>query len=136
MIRRSHTLLIGCTCLVATSLGAAPATQPVDLRRENVELKAKVTGLEAQARLLQSQVELFQSGKVHVPRTPETIPSARAYVTPKSDWKPKEFNGQTIYIIPCETAMSSTASVAVKVDVGTLVIPTKAASVAPAQPKR
>jgi hypothetical protein len=137
MTRRSQALLITCTGLaLAMSLGAAPATQLVDQRRDIVVLTPKVGDLQLDVRFLQKSLETIQSARVYVPRMPDAsnaMPRARAYVTPKTEWIPKRFNGQTFYIIPCETGTTSAASVTL--DVGT-VTPAKPATVARAPLKR
>jgi len=118
------------------SLGAAPATQLVDQRRDIVVLTPKVGDLQLDVRFLQKSLETIQSARVYVPRMPDAsnaMPRARAYVTPKTEWIPKRFNGRTFYIIPCETGTTSAASVTL--DVGT-VTPAKPATVARAPLKR
>ena len=136
----SHTLLITCTGVaLAASLGAGPATQPVDVRQGNVELMPKAAELELDLRFLQKPVETIPSARVYVPRMPDAgsaMPRARTYLTPRSEWIPRRFNGRTFYIIPCETGTTPTTSVPVTVNVGTFVAPAKPATVAPAQPKR
>ena len=133
-------VLIGCTNLaLAASLGAAPATQPIEVRQGNLELIANEAGPRPDVRFRQKPLESIPSARVYVPRLPEAgtaMPRARAYVTPRSEWIPKRFNGQTFYIIPCETGAASTLSVPVTVNVGTVVTPAKPAAAAPAQPTR
>ena len=140
MTRRSHALLITCTGFaLAMSLGAAPATQPVHQRRDIVVLTPKVGDLQLDVRFLQKPLETIPSARVYVPRLPEagiTMPRAGGYLTPRSEWIPRRFNGQTFYIIPCETGATATVSAPVTVNVGPLVTPAKPAAVAPTQPKR
>ena len=137
---RSHTLLVTCTGLaLAMLLGAAPATQPVDQRRDIVVLTPKVRELQLDVRFLQKPLETIPSARVYVPHVPgagSAMPRAHAYITPRSEWIPKQFNGRTFYIIPCETGAASSASGPVIVDVGTFVAPARPAAVAPAQSKR
>jgi hypothetical protein len=135
----SRVLLIGCTGLaLAASLGAGPATQPVDVRRSNVELMPKAAELQLDVQFLQKPLETIPSARVFVPRMPDAgnaMPRARAYVTPRTEWIPKRFNGQTFYIIPCETGATSTVCAPATVNVGNVVAPAKPAAVAPAQSK-
>ena len=137
MTCRFHALLTTCTGFaLAASLGAGPATQPIDVLRDNVALIPKAAELKFDVRFLQKPLETIPSAGVYVPRMPDAgraMPRAQTYVTPRSSWIPKLFNGQTFYIIPCETGAASTASVPVTVDVGIPLIPTKPAAVAPAQ---
>ena len=140
MTRRPHALLITCTALaLVTSLGAGPATQPIEVRQGSIEVMPKAVELKLDLRFLQKPLETIPSARVYVPRLPEAgtaMPRARAYVTPRSEWIPKRFNGQTFYIIPCETGAASAVSVPVTVNVGTHVTPAKPAAVAPVQPTR
>ena len=72
MTWRFRALLTGCTGLVlAASLGAGPASQPVDIRRDNFELLPKAAELKLDVRFLQKPLETIQSARVYVPRMPE-----------------------------------------------------------------
>jgi hypothetical protein len=139
MTRRPHALLVTCTALALASLGAGPATQPIDIRQGSVEVMPKAAELKLDMRFLQKSLETIPSARVYVPRLPEAgiaMPRAGGYLTPRSEWIPRRFNGQTFYIIPCATAAASSASAPVAVNVCTIVTPANPAAVAPAQPKR
>jgi hypothetical protein len=118
-----RTLLAGCLCLaLVTLVGAAPSTQPTDAEKENVELRKRVAALEAQVKSLEDQVAKLKrrDGAFVLPRLPQAPslpqPPALPYrfdrapqqPEPGRDWIPRDFNGRTIYIVPCTPAIDST----------------------------
>ena len=74
---------------LAASLGAGPATQPA----------RAVAGAP------------FREGScVIVPPRVDVMPNASVYLTPRAQWIPRQFNGGTFYLIPCEKTESATAA--------------------------
>ena len=102
MISRRYATLNGCTALALLgALGAGPATQPTAARPFVIEPQAGVY-LPAKA---------VEAARIIVPRTEGSVmPNARPrYVTPRSEWIPKMFNGEVFYIIPCKSDVSAAA---------------------------
>ena len=96
-----------------------PATRPA----------GRIEGLSDRLRALASDVARttvprlnshpFVIPKPHVESLPRVSPR---YVTPRSEWIPREFNGMTYYLIPCDALAAVTAA--------------KAAPLVPATPPR
>lgn len=158
---RPRALVFACTCLViAASFGAAPsvpnAEDPfAELRAENArltlenhKLKLQIDDLNAknrdlQRRLTQPGARVLPAPAPNAPRGPNVpqpfqMPGAEDRSrAPGRDWTPREFNGQTIYIVPCDTAAASTGLINGIQTAGTVAVPTaKSSTAAPAQPKR
>ena len=114
----------GCLCLALVALiGAAPSTQPSDVEKENAELRKRVAALEGQVKSLEDEVARLKrrEGSLTIPRLPQappTLPQApqmpfrydrvpqpmtppQAPQQPGREWIPREFNGRTVYIVPC-----------------------------------
>ena len=157
---RPRALALACTCLlVATLLGAAPSDpKPLDpyaelqaankrLADENAALQRRVADLEALNGVLQGQLAQMRNRAIPAPAPvpipapapdqprPFQMPGAGQRVpTPGPEWTPREFNGQTIYIIPCETGNGPTVSIKSKVTGGTIAAPpTNPSAAAPAR---
>ena len=123
----SRTLLTGCFCLaLVTLIGAAPSTQPADAEKENAELRKRVAALESQVKSLEDQIARLKQrdGAFAIPRWPQApavpaprLPQApglpdrydRAPQAPDTgrDWIPRDFNGRTVYIVPCTPAVEA-----------------------------
>ena len=124
---RPRVFILGWTCFaLVTSLNAAAPSPnaPVDpyaelnrenaaLAQENAELKRQVTDLKAQVRTMARQIAQLKSRAAPAPSPPRPFQmpgTERRLETPGRDWVPREFNGQTVYIIPCETGSASTVT--------------------------
>jgi len=139
MSQLRRALLLSCTCLaIVTSLSAAPSDQtPVDpyvelnranekLSEENRNLKRRLTDLMVQNRVLERQLAQLKSRPAPAPNPPQPFRmpgSDRRPATPGSGWVPREFNGQTVYIVPCESGGGASPAGASKLATGTLLAP-------------
>src|SRR5688572_10562524 len=109
-LRPSVTACMALTLL--TALGAGPATQPTAPRPLVTRLSVSDNVVEA--------------ARIITPRKyADAMPNAPIYMTPRSEWIPKLFNGERFYIIPCESgdsravAAATVAPSAVKVECAT-----------------
>ena len=97
---------------IASSVQAAPATQPADLEKENAALKERVAALEARVKTLERQLRDARAGRgpftLPAPtpaprRAPESpfVPSPRMSTpAPREGWVEREINGIRFYLVP------------------------------------
>ena len=90
------------------SAAAPPSTQPTAANASAVyelqrEIVLRSNGEAVRAAIAQAR----EAARIVAPRSPDGMPRASVYVTPREHWIPKLFNGGTFYIIPCQTGDKS-----------------------------
>jgi len=110
---RLHTM-IGCACIaLMTTVSAAPA----DEGAETARLRRRVAELEMQVGSLQAKVKHYES--LAQPRPAPRVPSMPGadlrLEAPGRNWVPREFNGRTYYVVPCDASATPIAITAQRV---------------------
>jgi hypothetical protein len=102
--------IIGCACIaLITTVSAAPADEGAEtarLRRRVAELETQVERLQAKVRQLESTPQARPA-----PRLPSMPGSELRLEAPGHNWVPREFNGRTYYLVPCDAGAVSTETV-------------------------
>ena len=100
---------------LAASLGAGPATQPACATAGDAHYLSIGRSARDIVRLPQpaDPAPFPQGSRVIVPPRVDVMPNASVYLTPRAQWIPRQFNGGTFYLIPCEKTETATAATAV-----------------------